>query len=598
MSGFRKFIYSSEVCGNQSINPDLIDATAVGKNALQDVTVGANCCAFGENALDNCTTGSDNCAFGKSAGTLIVGGARNTLVGGSSSCGAADADSAALGYSATCTASQASALGVSTSACFGGVSLGYGATSGVANQYATVLGSGCTAPHNNCLVLGSNCTVGGDEMGNVSNATGTMKLGVNTSLPICALDLGTDNASSKPTLHMASTDRTLLPAVAVGDGMLCMDTGVLYLKTNGGVATVAGPDLSAATFITQVPSGDLSAEQALSTIVGGNDRSVLGYASYAVGTLAVKTEIVNDATNLFVGNDCGASGLATTNNTGCGTAAFDDLTIGTANSAFGYQAMNNSTSASQCTAVGSRALHTNIVGTHNVCLGFESGFALVGSRNTSCGSNSLVGATCDDSLAVGYNAAPLLSGDFNVVVGANSGTNMTTSTNSVVIGQGACAAAATLTSVVAIGDATVISNGVAGSIAIGSAATCGFSNALVIGSSSTVTAVNQGNISNSGSNLTLGINNSNPLARLHFHGCMCQTPEAVVTGAAQFFVTVDMSHILVDMGAFTSDIVLPTQAALVAAGFQFTVKSMPNTFSVAGISILPADGETIDGIAA
>jgi hypothetical protein len=130
----------------------------------------------------------------------------------------------------------------------------------------------------------------------------------------------------------------------------------------------------------------------------------------------------------------GGSGAAT-------TAAHSDhthATAGTGNTAVGESALtaNVSGSASNNTAVGSRAMSDKQSGNNNVAIGHRAlGDDIAGNANVAIGRSALTSANSDLNTAVGYSTLNnLTTGTGNTALGANAGTDLNTGSNNIYLG--------------------------------------------------------------------------------------------------------------------------------------------------------------------
>jgi hypothetical protein len=139
----------SGISGNTAIGTNALqlstvasNLTAVGLGALQNTT-GAGNTGTGYNALNANLSGTNNTAFGYASGQTITTGSDNTLVGNNTQAFATAAQCTVVG-------STASVTGVAA----GTTVLGYGATSSAAN--ATAIGNSVSNAVANSVLLGEN----------------------------------------------------------------------------------------------------------------------------------------------------------------------------------------------------------------------------------------------------------------------------------------------------------------------------------------------------------------------------------------------------------------------------------------------------------
>ncbi len=176
-------------------------------------------------------------------------------------------------------------------------------------------------------------------------------------------------------------------------------------------------------------------------------------------------------TNIFGGLDVGNASLTGTRNTGFGVRNLKNLTTGTNNSAFGFEAMAQAadsfhntamgwragrqmTSAVANTAFGYEALTSCTSCYRNTALGFQSGKMLTtAGYNTSAGSLSLLSNTTGaGNSVIGYEALKSATAPgTNIVAGWNAGKFLTTATNNVLIGSQAASQSTSTSSIQNVG---------------------------------------------------------------------------------------------------------------------------------------------------
>lgn len=142
-------------------------------------------------------------------------------------------------------------------------------------------------------------------------------------------------------------------------------------------------------------------------------------------------------------------------NTSYGVGAGQSNTTSANNSAFGYGAMNLTTSiGSDNTAIGQAALQLNISGDNNTAVGQNALNATTGSNNTAIGQAALRLNTNINNTAVGRAALENTTGTGNTGVGYLALQTNTSGDNNTAIGNGADLGSAT-----GISNSTVIGNG-------------------------------------------------------------------------------------------------------------------------------------------
>ena len=216
----------------------------------------------------------------------------------------------------------------------------------------------------------------------------------------------------------------------------------LNCSENSHAIKLLGPPHSAsADYTLTFPNNDGDANQFLQT----NGSGVLTWAA-ASGT-PFSTDIVVNSLTVGKGNGSVATSTA------LGVTALQDIT-GANNTAIGYEAMKEATSASSSVAVGRGAMGDAIVtGTANTALGYTTGKAITsGAYNTLVGHKAgLTLNTGASNVMIGNEAGDEQTGSLhNTVIGAEAGQKHT-SGYSVMIGSQAGKLATSATELIAIG---------------------------------------------------------------------------------------------------------------------------------------------------
>jgi len=201
-------------------------------------------------------TGVSNSAFGKAAGRSITSGAYNSLFGQDAGQGnLTNSQISAFGFQSlyNSIADNNSGFGYKTlyttttgnqNSAFGSYSLvfnitgsnnsafGYNSLKNQTGSYNTSLGANTgssTYPSiNNSIMLGYNTYVTGSNMGNISDGSGTLKMGINQSSPNAALDVKGIGSSS-------GTNTMLVENSSATNEFLIQDNGQIGI--NGTTAT-------------------------------------------------------------------------------------------------------------------------------------------------------------------------------------------------------------------------------------------------------------------------------------------------------------------------------------------------------------------------
>jgi hypothetical protein len=126
-------------------------------------------------------------------------------------------------------------------------------------------------------------------------------------------------------------------------------------------------------------------------------------------------------------------------NTAIGQCALCSNTTGSGNTALGNEAMNNNISGDSNVAIGDGALYYNATGTSNIGIGYRGAEGITGSYNIGIGELSLWSAYVTSNqrnIAIGYQAGiDLEDGSDNIFIGYNAGDNLWTGSNNIIIGR-------------------------------------------------------------------------------------------------------------------------------------------------------------------
>jgi hypothetical protein len=197
-----------------------------------------------------------------------------------------------------------------------------------------------------------------------------------------------------------------------------IDINGYYISPSGlalGTGTAATPSL---TFSNDVSTGLYSsAPSTINISTSGTNRvTVLPNGNVGIGT-------PTPSYLLDVAGDINLTGILryqnspilrfqpSSPNLGLGSLALQNNTMGTSNTAVGYNTLFGNTSGSYNTAFGSSASSSNTGGSYNTAVGSSSLFNSTGSTNTAIGysalGNNMAGS---NNIALGYNAAEAVAG--------------------------------------------------------------------------------------------------------------------------------------------------------------------------------------------
>lgn len=145
--------------------------------------------------------------------------------------------------------------------------------------------------------------------------------------------------------------------------------------------------------------------------------------------------------NTAVGDKALDSNISGTNTSAFGYNALTANTSGTKNTAVGANALGANTTGGSNTAIGNAALDANTTANNNVAVGDSAlGANTTGASNTAVGASALVAnSTGGQNTALGLGALANSTNNNNIAIGYNSGTdavqNITTANNTIVMGN-------------------------------------------------------------------------------------------------------------------------------------------------------------------
>lgn len=158
----------------------------------------------------------------------------------------------------------------------------------------------------------------------------------------------------------------------------------------------------------------------LTTLVSGNapgfyywDNATLSWVSIgsSINTWNLKGNGNTNSTTNFLGTTDNVDLIFKRNNTKAGSIEFTNIS-------FGNFAANSNTSGTRNTAIGALSSFTNIGGSNNVGVGYNTLSMNTGSENTAVGSNALQQSGGGFNSALGYNALnATINGTNNVAIG-------------------------------------------------------------------------------------------------------------------------------------------------------------------------------------
>ncbi len=383
---------------------------ADGQLALFLNTTGASNTATGADSLPQNTTGSYNTASGDTALYYNTSGNSNTAIGEAALFfNATGADNTALGY----TAGPDQAHGNLTN--------------------ATAIGAFAEVTASNSMVLGS--------INGVNFATADTNVGIGTTAPVARLDVhGTANFTGLitfapgQTFPGTGTITGVTPGTALigggnsGSVTLSVDTTKVVTGISAGTGLTGGGTGGVQTLnldTTKVPQLNAANTFTGNQTVNGNliATGVVTGSSYQIGSSLFAYAPGYENTFLGFAGNTTMTGLQ---NTATGYQALLQDTTASANTAVGALVLQNTTTGDGNTAVGDAVLLRNMTGSLNTAMGDQ---ALTGLRDA-------FGYTNSSNTAIGaYALWQFYAGSANTALGAN--TTSTGSTNATAIGANA-----------------------------------------------------------------------------------------------------------------------------------------------------------------
>jgi hypothetical protein len=221
----------------------------------------------------------------------------------------------------------------------------------------------------------------------------------------------------------------------------------------------------------------------------GTDNTAFGYQALKSSTIGNSNSAFGD---LALPNLTGGAGLR---NTGVGHQSGLNLQTGLDNTFVGYNAGKGTgglrTGSSSNVGVGSDALRDITTGQLNVAVGASAGFAITtGGSNTAVGhqsGGSLIGGSRNTFAGWGSGLG-INSGTDNVVVGYQVSSSLSTGSNNVLIGSGVDATSSAISNSVALGFNAKV--GASNSVAIGTGVTASTANQIVLGTTAETVLLN------------------------------------------------------------------------------------------------------------
>jgi hypothetical protein len=421
---------------------------AVGINALDSNTTGANNIALGEDTLKNNTTGSFNVAVGyrsllqNTIGTNNVGIGTNTLVSNTTGIQNIAIGDQALKNNVTgknnIAIGNSALLDNSTTGYYGGAgddNIAIGNEALYANSGPDNIGVGYQALYVNNGY--SNIAVGYQSM--VSNLTGSNNVAIGFRSLKNNISGGNNIAIGGGALDSNTAGDS---NVAIGQGALSSNLiGVLNLAIGSGA-------LSANTSNFNLAIGSSALQE-----------NTDGYVNLAIGLSALRSN-TTASYNLAIGSYALASNTTGQFNLAIGGEALTSNTIGGTNLAIGYQSLDHNTEGFANLAIGAVSMRLNTTGNYNVAIGPSALHRNeTGSHNTAIGYYSLFENKGDNNIAIGYNAlASNNTAAYNIAIGYEALTDNVNGGSNLAIGHIALTSNYSGTANIAIGRESLRTN--------------------------------------------------------------------------------------------------------------------------------------------
>ena len=212
------------------------------------------------------------------------------------------------------------------------------------------------------------------------------------------------------TLLYASSANVMAALATANNGVLITsNSGVPSWLANSGTAGFgllanSGAPPSWGSVVSTI-AGDSGTATGSTITLNANSNAGASVTFVGLGS-TVSLKVSDSHSNTFVGSNAGNTSVTNTEIAGFGTFALTNITGGS-NTACGFGAMNNATSATFCTAIGNRALN---------------GGALTGSYNTGLGYNAGGNYTTNEASNISINAAGTVGESNTLRIGSGTGT--------------------------------------------------------------------------------------------------------------------------------------------------------------------------------
>jgi len=456
---------------------------AIGIDALNTNTTGANNTATGYQALYSNTTGLTNTADGKGSLYSNTSGCYNTAngyhalysnkTGSSNTATGHEALRINTGYNNTATGRQA--LNFNTSGADNtatGLQALYANITGQRNTATGNMASHRNTTGNNNTAIGksanswnsggSNNTIIGYEAGNGTgphSKSGNVFLGYqagyndygsnllyiensNSATPLIWGDFANDTVRINGTLDIASAFHFPVTDGTSGQVLQTDGSGVLTWSDDGGATEINdlsdGKTGGNSVFLGSGAGENDDGSDNWNTAVGDSalNANTTGDYNTAAGYYTLYSNVSGHG-NTAIGHNSLASNTSGDNNTATGRNTLSDNTTGHSKTAVGYSVLNKNTTGNFNTAIGLQALDRNLTGTSNTASGYQTLFYnTTGYYNSAFGRNALRNNTTGyQNVAYGYEALfNNTLGNSNMALGHKADYYNQEGTNNTIIG--------------------------------------------------------------------------------------------------------------------------------------------------------------------
>lgn len=380
--------------------------TAVGYNALREITTGAGNTAMGSYALYQVTTGRSNTIIGNSS-ALNTNGDYNTVLGANSLC-----------YNTTGNRNIAVGSNVlywntsgSNNTAIGDNSIAFNSSGSNNTSIGYYAGHGTLGnSYSGCIFLGY-------QAGYMNTSNNKLYIeNSDSQIPLIGGDFSTDQVDINGTIKITGGNP--------GNGKILTSDANGHASWEGNPGATELNDLSDAKTIGN--SVFIGSNSGVSNSGDGNKNTSFGYESLrdittGVNNTALGTYALSQATTGQWNTVIGCNSAFNTNgdyNTVLGAISLIFNTTGSRNIAVGTKVLYYNTSGDNNTAIGDQAMYNNSSGGYNTAIGCSAGRGVEGDSFSGCvflGNSAGQNNTSDNKLYIDNSStsSPLIGGDFS-----------------------------------------------------------------------------------------------------------------------------------------------------------------------------------------